>query len=133
MAEKGQLSCELITPDRSVLDTKATSVVFPAHDGEVGVLRNRAPLLFKMGIGVCRISTAGQTKRYYVDGGFARMLNNCLTLLTEDARSADEIDRPAAEQALSEARDRSATDTASQEERRRAIQRASAQIKTVAG
>ncbi len=129
MANAQALRCELITPDRLVLDVEATSVVFPAHDGEIGVLRNRAPLLCKMGIGVCRVTTDSGTKRYYVDGGFARMLHNRLTLLTQEARSADQIDRSAAERALAEARARSAADAGGHDQRRLAIQRAATQLK----
>ena len=41
--------CSVITPERAVLETEATFVAFPAWDGEVGILHDRAPLLFKMG------------------------------------------------------------------------------------
>ena len=133
MTEIKSLRCELITPDRQVLGAEATSVVFPAHDGQIGILKNRAPLLCKMGIGTCRISTEAGMQRYYVDGGFARMLNNRLTLLTQEARSPEEIDRSAADKALAEARARSAADPDAQEARRLAIQRASSQLKLAGG
>ena len=129
MARNQALRCQLITPDRLVLDTEAGSVVFPAHDGQIGVLNNRAPLLCKMGIGICRITTADDTQDYYVDGGFAQMLDNRLTLLTEDARSADEIDLSVAQQELEAARSAPASDLSAQEERSRGIARAGAKIK----
>jgi F-type H+-transporting ATPase subunit epsilon len=129
MPEPKQLRCQLITPDREVLDTPVTSVVFPAHDGEMGILNNRAPLLCKMGIGICRITSDAGTQKYFVDGGFARMLDNCLTILTEHARTADQINVEATRRELDEARARSARDPAAQKRRRQAIQRAAAQIK----
>ncbi|MFQ5491296.1 MAG: ATP synthase F1 subunit epsilon [Phycisphaerae bacterium] len=123
------LRCELITPERRVLDTEATAVVFPAHDGEVGILKHRAPLLYNMGVGICRISTLEGERRYYVDGGFARMLGDTLTLLTQDALLAEDIDADAAEEMLAQARQRSARDPQAQEDRSNAIARASAQLK----
>jgi hypothetical protein len=33
----------------AVLEIEATFVAFPAWDGEVGILHDRAPLLYKMG------------------------------------------------------------------------------------
>ena len=129
MAAGKQLRCQLITPDRQVLDTEATSVVFPAHDGQMGVLYNRAPLLCKMGIGTCRIDAPEGTRSYYVDGGFARVLGNRLTILTEHACAPEEIDLAAAEQELADARSRRAAELAAQEERRRAVERAGAKIK----
>ena len=129
MATGKRLRCQLITPDREVLDTEATSIVFPAHDGQMGVLYNRAPLLCKLGIGVCRITGPEGTCRYYVDGGFARVLSNRLTILTEQACSPKEIDLAAAEQELADARSMRAADLAAQQERRRAVERAIAKIK----
>ncbi len=133
MASSKQLRCQLITPDRQVLDTEATSVVFPAHDGQVGVLNNRAPLLCKMGIGICRITSPAGTHSYYVDGGFAQVLNNHLTLLTEDARSSDEIDLAEAQEELDSAHSTRGADLAGQEERRRAIARATAKLELARG
>lgn len=123
------LRCELITPECQVLDTEATAVVFPAHDGQVGILKNRGPLLCKMGVGICRISTPEGEQQYYVDSGFARMLGNTLTLLTQDARTAEQIDVAAAEKMLADAKQRPARDPAAQQDRTHAIQRASAQLK----
>ena len=57
------------------------------------------------------------------------MLDNRLSILTQDAKSSEEIDRAAASQELDEARARSASTQAAQQERRKAIQRAAAQIK----
>jgi len=131
MATTTQFTCQLITPDQAVLDVEASSVVLPAHDGQIGVLTNRAPLLCKMGIGVCRITTTGGQQAYYVDGGFARMLDNRLTILTQEARSADQIDLAEAERQLAEARSRHAPDGRAQRERTRAIERAATQIKLV--
>ena len=42
----------VVTPDAQVFDRRAGSAVLPAHDGEIGILRGRAPLLCKLGIGV---------------------------------------------------------------------------------
>ncbi len=103
MANTDQLRCQLITPDRQVFDLEADSVIFPAHDGEVGILKNRSPLLHKLGIGICRVGTGQSLKRYYVDGGFAHMLDNTLTLLTENAQGQDEIDTAQVEEELTKA------------------------------
>ena len=129
MAKEPQLRCQVITPDRAVLDVEATSVVFPAHDGQMGVLKNRAALLCKLGIGICRMATPAGRRSYYLDGGFARMLDNCLTILTQQARTAAEIDVEETERQLAEARGRSARDQDAQQDRRRAIERATAQLK----
>jgi F-type H+-transporting ATPase subunit epsilon len=104
MARTDTFHCSVITPERAVLETEATQVIFPAHDGEVGILRGRAPLLYKMGSGLLRVDSPEGNRSLFVDGGFAQMVDNRLTLLTEQAREVSEIDRAAAERALAEAR-----------------------------
>jgi F-type H+-transporting ATPase subunit epsilon len=96
--------CSVITPERAVLETDATFVAFPAHDGEVGILPDRAPLLYRMGIGELRVESPAGNHALFVAGGFAQMVENRLTLLTEQAKRIDEIDPAAVERALAAAR-----------------------------
>lgn len=104
MAKNDTFHCSVITPERAVLETEATFVALPAHDGELGVLRNRAPMLYKLGTGELRLDTPEGKKFLYVDGGFAQMVENRLTLLTEQAKRLEEIDSAAVERAFAEAR-----------------------------
>ncbi|MCH8965656.1 MAG: F0F1 ATP synthase subunit epsilon, partial [Planctomycetes bacterium] len=73
MAGNKTFHCQLITPEAAMVDVRAEQVVFTAHDGEVGILLNRAPLLCKLGIGEMRVTTEQGTQRFYVDGGFAHV------------------------------------------------------------
>lgn len=131
MAKNETFHCSVITPERAVLETEATFVAFPAHDGEVGILPGRAPLLFKMGIGELRVESPEGNHRFFVDGGFAQMVENRLTLLTEQARAVEEIDRAAAERALAEARNLPMVTDAEFAARQRAVRRAETQIHLV--
>ena len=92
MARTDTFHCSVITPERAMLEAEATFVAFPAHDGEVGILPDRAPLLFKMGAGELRVESPQGNQVLFVDGGFAQMVENRLTLLTE-AGQADRGDR----------------------------------------
>jgi len=103
MAKTPTLHCSVITPERAVLECEAGFVAFPAHDGEVGVLPGRAPLVCKMGIGALRVQTGDASHVFVVDGGFAQVLNNRLTILTEQCRSAEELDAACVEKALADA------------------------------
>ena len=131
MAKKITFPCSVITPERIALECDAQSVVFPAHDGEQGVLRGRAPLICRMGIGVLRIETPDGSRRLFVDGGFAQVTDGQLTLLTEQAVEPGELDAAAGETALVEARAMKITNDASWTSRSRAIQRARVQLKLV--
>ncbi len=131
MANKETFHCSVITPERAVLETEATFVAFPAHDGEVGILPGRAPLLFKMGIGSLRVESPEGNRLFFVDGGFAQMVENRLTLLTEQAKAVSEIDRAAVERALAEARDMPMITDAEFAARQRAVERAETQLHLV--
>ena len=140
MARTDTFECSVITPEEKVLECEATFVAFPAHDGEMGVLRKRAPLVCKLGIGTLRIETpapnsdlkgaAGSQKQVlFVDGGFAQVFGNRLTILTQQARRIDDLDAKSAEAAMVEARAIKITDQASHTKRTNAIQRAQVQLK----
>ncbi len=104
MAKNDTFHCSVITPERAVLETDAMFVALPAHDGEVGVLRNRAPMLYKLGTGELRVEAPEGKHLLFVDGGFAQMVDNRLTLLTEQAKRLEEIDAAGVDRALAEAR-----------------------------
>ena len=129
MASTDTFQCSVITPEKAVLECDAAFVAFPAHDGEMGVLNHRAPLICKMGIGILRIETPGEKHVLFVDGGFAQVAADSLTILTEQARKADDLDAGAAEQGLVEAREMKITDDASFDARSKAIRRAQVQLK----
>jgi F-type H+-transporting ATPase subunit epsilon len=129
MTSTNTFQCAVITPERKVLDTAATFVAFPAHDGEMGVLTRRAPLVCKLGIGVLRIETPAEKHAMFIDGGFAQVLDDRLTILTQQARKTSELNAVAAEQAVVEARAMKITDDASSTARANALQRARIQLK----
>lgn len=129
MADTKTLHCSLLTPDRPILDCDATFIVMPAHDGQIGFLKNRAPLLCKLGIGELRIELPEGRRRFFIDRGFAQMLDNELTILTQHAEDADKIDADGADATLKEALALTADDGAARTARDLAITRARARAR----
>lgn len=87
MAQTRDIHVSVITPEAQVLDTNARQVIIPAHDGLIGVLHNRAPLLCELGRGTLRIDdTDGTQRTVEIEGGFAQVLNNDVIVLTEKAK-----------------------------------------------
>jgi F-type H+-transporting ATPase subunit epsilon len=84
--------CVVVTPERAVLDERVDFVALPMVDGELGVLHSRAPLIGRLGFGELRLKQGNSTERYYVDGGFAQVRDNVVTVLTSKALRADQID-----------------------------------------
>lgn len=102
MAENFRIS--VVTPEREVLSVEARFVALPAYDGEIGVLAKRAPLLTQLGSGLLRVEEAsGEWRELFVSGGFAQMVDDRLTLLTEEARPREEAANEAADELLARA------------------------------
>ncbi len=97
------LHCDVITPEDKVLECEATSVILPAHDGLVGIMHDRAPLLCKLGYGPLRVETSSGTQSYFIESGFAQMLNNKLTILTAKAQPIADIKSDEARKELEDA------------------------------
>jgi F-type H+-transporting ATPase subunit epsilon len=98
-----ELHCVVVTPERKLLDEPADLVVLPLYDGELGVMPKRAPLIGRLGAGELRIRRGSTVKRYYIDGGFAQVRDDVVTVLTARALKPEEIDVKAAEAALTAA------------------------------
>ena len=117
--------CVIVTPEQQALDESATQAIIPAWDGQIGILTGRAPLLVKLGLGPLRIDLAGgRTRTFLIDGGIAQMNDNRLTILTNEATAAENIDPEAARAEFSAAEARASTDAKSREERAHQMERA---------
>ena len=90
---------------------------------------NRAPLLVRLSPGALRADTQGGPRTLFIDGGFAEMADNRLTVLTEAAMRPEELDAEAVDALLAEASALKIPDDAAFAERQRALQRARVQRK----
>ncbi|MGC4030464.1 MAG: F0F1 ATP synthase subunit epsilon [Tepidisphaeraceae bacterium] len=78
--------CVVLTPETQVLEATANQVVIPAHDGLMGILTGRAPLLVKLGKGPLTVDgTDGKQQVYQIEGGVAQMKDDVLTVMTTKA------------------------------------------------
>ena len=116
--------CVVVTPEQQTLDETVSQAILPAHDGLLGILTDRAPILVKLGIGPLRIDLAGGQKRtYFIDGGIAQMKDNNLTILTQEAISPENIDAAAAKAAYEAAKAKAPSDPKDAQERERTLER----------
>src|SRR5437763_10679359 len=84
-----RLHCVVVTPERTLFDEAVDSVILPLFDGELGVLPGRSPLIGRLGFGELRTRTGGAVRRYFVDGGFAQVRDDVVTVLTNRAIPAE--------------------------------------------
>jgi F-type H+-transporting ATPase subunit epsilon len=125
-AASRSLECVIVTPERAVLDEQTDFVALPMYDGELGVLPGRAPLIGRLGYGELRIGQGQAARLYYIDGGFAQVRNDVVTVLTPRALRATDIKPDVVAQALQAAQAPSAD---VQESRHKDQERARAQLR----
>lgn len=93
----------LVTPEKTLLDESVQELRFPLYDGQIGVLPGRAPMIGRLGYGELKISTTAGEQSYYVDGGFVQVKGTVVSLLTNRALAASELDAAEAQELLREA------------------------------
>jgi F-type H+-transporting ATPase subunit epsilon len=79
------LKVSVISPERTLFEGEADSVVAPAFDGEVGILPGHAPMMTLLGKGELRLGPGGSTGRFRLDGGFLQVMNDHVRVVTEQA------------------------------------------------
>jgi ATP synthase F1 epsilon subunit len=93
-----------MTPDRVFWNEVAEEIVLPTNTGQMGVLRNHAPLITALDIGVMLIRTKSEWISLALMGGFALVKQNQVTVLVNEAESANEIDVAEAESGFNSAK-----------------------------
>lgn len=87
------LHLEVVTPERSVLEAEAESIIVPGVDGYIGFQAHHAPLVAGIGVGIVQFGPErGVKQKMAVTGGFVEVAGNRVTILADTAELADEID-----------------------------------------
>jgi F-type H+-transporting ATPase subunit epsilon len=131
------LRLEIVTPEKKVVETEAEAVTLPTASGEAGILPNHAPLVSALKPGVLAYTNRGTTERIAVAGGFVEVSNDRVSVLTDAAETAGEIDATAARADL-DAAQRSLAEAINQpvdetENFREQIETANARLELAAG
>ena len=76
----------VLTPNRIILDSEVKEIILSTNSGQIGVLPNHTPIATALDIGLLRIHINDQWLRVALMGGFARIGNNEIIILGNDAR-----------------------------------------------
>lgn len=77
------LHVSVISPEASLYEGDATSVVVPAYDGEVGILTGHAPMMALLGKGELRIEGGAGSRKFAIEGGFLQVVGDQVRVVTE--------------------------------------------------
>jgi len=89
-----RFTLEIVTPDRVVVsDDQVVSLVAPGSEGYLGVLAGHAPLMTELVIGEMTVRRSNGEELHIASAqGFMEVADNKVTILTEAAEKAEEID-----------------------------------------
>jgi F-type H+-transporting ATPase subunit epsilon len=100
------LRLEVVTPSRRVVESRASEVRIPGALGELGILPGHTPLLTSLGTGEVIWVDGATSGSLVVQGGFAEVQPDAVTVLASIAETVDEIDLEAARATLAEAQEK---------------------------
>lgn len=123
------LLCQVITPEKTLFEKTVDFVALPLFDGELGVLPGRSPLLGRLGYGELRVRAAGAAESYFIDGGFAQVRDNTVTVLTSRAIPAAQIDAAQSAQRLEAELEKPAVGDEAEAEKTKAVARLRAMVR----
>ena len=79
----------VISPEASMFDGDAESVVVPVYDGQMGILPGHAPFMAPLGKGQLTVTHQGKAQKFTVEGGLLQVVENTVRVVAEAVSKTD--------------------------------------------
>ena len=86
------MKLEIVTPQKIIKEENVELISIESSEGSLGILADHMPMLAELNIAPLHLVAGGKRELIAVMGGVIRVLSNNITILTEDAERAMEID-----------------------------------------
>lgn len=100
------LNIQIMTPDKIFLKQQVDEIILPTNTGQIGILKNHAPLITALDIGVLLLRSQNKWIPIALMGGFALIKKNQVTILVNEAESAETLNPETVEKTFAEAKDK---------------------------
>lgn len=98
------IHCDIVSAEAEIFSGEATMVVVSGEEGELGIAPRHAPLLTRLKPGQVRVMLPeGGEEFYYISGGLLEVQPHVVTVLSDTASRASDLDEAAAVKAKEEA------------------------------
>ena len=94
------LKLEIISPKEKVFSTEAKQVVLPTESGEIGLLTGHIPMVTQLKLGALKVINESSQEIFAIRGGFAQLVSDKISILTDEAVAASDLDASAIEQSI---------------------------------
>ena len=97
------MHCDIVSAEKSIFSGLVEMVIAAGSVGDLGIAPGHAPLLTGLKPGIVRLIMAdGEEEVFYVSGGYLEVQRGTVTLLTDTATRAVDVDEAAAIKAKEE-------------------------------
>ncbi len=98
------IHCDIVSAEAEIFSGDATMVVVSGEEGELGIAPRHAPLLTRLKPGQVRVMLPdGGEEFYYISGGMLEVQPHLVSVLSDTAARASDLDEAAAVKAKEEA------------------------------
>ncbi|MCB1554803.1 MAG: F0F1 ATP synthase subunit epsilon [Xanthomonadales bacterium] len=98
------IRCDIVSAEQEIFHGVAEMIIATGEMGELGIAPRHAPLITRLKPGQVRvIQPGGDEQFFYVSGGILEVQPQVVTILTDTAVRADDLDEAAAKKAKEEA------------------------------
>lgn len=94
------LKLEIISPKEKVFSTEAKQVVLPTESGEIGLLTGHIPMVTQLKLGALKVINESSQEIFAIRGGFAQLVSDKISILTDEAVAASDLEASAIEQSI---------------------------------
>jgi len=88
-----KINFDFVSPEASIVSSEVEMVLIPGIDGDAGILPNHSPFMTTLRQGIVEVTfEEGNVKRYLVEGGFADITQDKMTILAENSLNLSDSD-----------------------------------------
>ncbi len=94
---------DIVSAEQEIFSGSAEFLVAPAEMGEVGIMPRHTPFLSTLQAGEVKVTTSEGEESYYISGGMLEVQPHTVTILSDTALRAKDLDEAAALEAKARA------------------------------
>ena len=110
------IQVEIVSAEQEIWSGQGTMVFAPGEVGELGIAPRHTPLITRLKSGEVRVQQeGGEEQFFFITGGLLEVQPHVVTILSDTAIRADDLDQAAAEEAQKHAEEAMRDQTSSME------------------
>ena len=91
-----KINFDFVSPEELIVSSEVDMVLIPAKEGDAGILPNHAPYMTVLRQGIVQVTfDKDNIKSYLVEGGFADVTPDKITILAESSLNLTDINKSA--------------------------------------